>query len=102
MKIAVLNSHKNTVTGVNKIIDRFAEDRKCYRKVIQYLEESGNEVVDLTPENTNIIERYLKEGLLRASEVGAELFISCYFDTEAARCYSIIYRPQILRNYETI
>lgn len=79
MKIAVRGGHNTQATGASALLDEVTEDRKVAAAVIRYLKMLGNEVLDVTPGPMNK-NSDLAYGVTKATEWGAELFISIHFN----------------------
>ena len=80
-KIAVRGGHCPKVTGSSAILDELTEDRLVKNSVIKYLNQLGNEVLDVTPpDSTSSSSSDLSYGVTKANNWGAELFVSIHFN----------------------
>lgn len=79
MKIAVRGGHNFLAKGACGIIDETTEDRKVKDAVIKYLKQAGHSVLDVTPSNMDS-SADLAYGVNKATNWGAELFISIHFN----------------------
>ncbi len=81
MKIAVRGGHNNSVTGTSQLLNEVKEDRKVKDAVIKYLKELDYQVLDVTsPDSCNTQGKDLAYGVNKATDFGAELFISIHFN----------------------
>lgn len=87
-KIAVRGGHTFTCPGASSsLMDETTEDRKVKDYLIKYLQQSGVEVLDVTPpDSCNTQSKELTYGVTMANNWGADLFISCHFNN----CYDTI------------
>jgi N-acetylmuramoyl-L-alanine amidase len=79
MKISVRGGHNFQAKGAVGIIDETTEDRKVKDTVIKYLQALGHSVLDVTPGDCDV-NTDLAYGVNKATEWGAELFISIHFN----------------------
>ena len=91
MKIAIRGGHNYGVPGACGIIDELTEDRKYFRAVMNYLQQAGHQVLDVTPEKTETVDADLCYGVSRANAWGAELFISCHLNAGGGHGCEVIY-----------
>ena len=78
-KIAVRGGHNFQALGASALIDETTEDRKVKDSLIQALRAKGYDVIDVTPEDCDVITD-LERGVNKAEEFGADLFVSVHFD----------------------
>lgn len=79
MKIAIRGGHNFLAKGANALIDETTEDRKVKDAVIKYLKQAGHNVLDVTPSNMDSSSD-LAYGVNKATNWGAELFVSIHFN----------------------
>ena len=91
MKIAIRGGHNYGVTGARGIIDELTEDRRYYKSVVNYLEQAGHQVLDVTPDRTDTSSQDLAYGVSRANAWGAELFISCHLNSGGGHGCEVLY-----------
>ena len=80
MKIAIRGGHNAQATGANGIINELIEDRKVKDAVIKYLRLDNNEVLDVTPGNSDV-NVDLNYGVNTANNAKVDLFASIHFNS---------------------
>jgi N-acetylmuramoyl-L-alanine amidase len=80
MKIAIRGGHSLDIRGASAILDEVTEDRKITAKVVEYLQQLGHEVLDVTPTNSGVSSVDLSVPVNTANTWGADYFCSVHLN----------------------
>jgi N-acetylmuramoyl-L-alanine amidase len=80
MRVAIRGGHSLDVRGASAILDEVTENRKITAKVIEYLQQLGHEVLDVTPENSGTKSNDLSIPVNTANDWGADYFCSVHLN----------------------
>lgn len=80
MKIAGRSGHTKRSGGAKGILDELTENKKIWEATKKYLKILGQEVVDVTPGDDLSFPAELNEGINKANNCKADLFVSIHFN----------------------
>lgn len=83
MKICIRGGHTQTAPGASASINELTEDRNVYTRVIELLQEVGNEVHDVTPPEDYAYPAELEYGIRKTNQINPEVFFSIHFNSTA-------------------
>ena len=83
MKICIRGGHTQTSPGSAAVINELIEDRKIYKRVIELLQEVGNEVHDVTPPEDYAYPAELEYGIRETNQINPDVFFSIHFNSTA-------------------
>jgi N-acetylmuramoyl-L-alanine amidase len=77
--------HNYKIKGASDLLDEVTEDRNILASVNKYLKQLGEDVIDVSPNETNTKLDDLEYGVLKANNANAKLFTSIHLNASERR-----------------